>query len=80
MKNKLIAAVAAAGCLLGFQASALAQDLAEHPPLAIPSYGYPSGPGTGVYNSYGRTARCNGTYDVYNDTCYPADFQGPSHS
>lgn len=74
---KLIAALAASGCLLGLQATALAQDLAEHPPFAAPRGAYP--PGAGLYNSYSLSARCNGTYNPYNDTCYPADFRGPWH-
>jgi hypothetical protein len=76
MKNGLIVAVAAAGCILGFQVSALAQDLAEHPPFAAPSG--PSVAGT-VYNFYGPSAQCYGTYDPYNGNCYPPDFQGPWH-
>ena len=72
MKKKMIAAVAAGWCLLGFQAMALAQDLAEHPPFAPPA--------RGLYNFYGQPGACNGTYDPYSDVCYPLDFQGPSHS
>lgn len=87
MRNKVIAALAAAGCLLGFQASALAQDLAEHPPfVTTPNYGYRSGPGVGLYNysgpyNYSRPSMpCDGTYDPYSDICYPFDFHGPTHS
>jgi hypothetical protein len=76
MKAKLIAALAAGGCLLGFQASALAQDLAEHPPFAAQAYR--SAPGAGFYDFY-RSPGCYGTYDPFNDTCYPPGFQGPTH-
>jgi len=76
MKTKLIAALAAGGCLFGFQVSALAQDLAEHPPFAAPSPAYGSG---GLYNFYEPSGLCYGTYDPYNDNCYPPDFRGPWH-
>ncbi len=36
MRNGLIAAILASGCLIGFQAAALAQDLNEHPGIATP--------------------------------------------
>jgi hypothetical protein len=79
MKNKLIAALAAGGCLLGFQVSALAQSLAEHPPFAAPAPAYRPAPGARLYDFYGRQAACNGTYVPASDTCYPFDFQGPYH-
>jgi hypothetical protein len=37
MRAKLIAAIMAGGCLMGFHAAAVAQDLAEHPSVSTPS-------------------------------------------
>jgi hypothetical protein len=37
MRTKLIAAILASGCLFGFQAAAVAQDLNEHPKVTTPS-------------------------------------------
>jgi hypothetical protein len=79
MRTKLIAALAAGGCLLGLQATALAQDLAEHPPFATPSGHYRSATGARLYNYYGPSVQCDGNYNPYNDTCYPFGFQGPWH-
>jgi hypothetical protein len=37
MRTKLIAIFLAGGCLLGFQAAAMAQDMNEHPAVATPN-------------------------------------------
>jgi hypothetical protein len=37
MRRKLIAAIMASGCLLGFHTAASAQDLNEHPNVSTPS-------------------------------------------
>ena len=69
MRMKLIAALAAGGSLLGMQGSALAQNRVPYTPRA-PAHE------RALYNYY---PRCNGTFDPYSDTCYPAGFQGPWH-
>jgi hypothetical protein len=37
MRTKLIAALLAGGCLIGYQATAFAQDSAEHPKVSTPT-------------------------------------------
>lgn len=82
MRPKLMAAIIAAGCLLGCQASALAQDLAEHPPAVYPYAGtyYGQQP---LYDRYGayydRYGGQSGTFDPYNGQYYPPDFQPAWH-
>lgn len=81
MRTGFITALVASGCLLGLQASARAQNLAEHPRIVNPSahqHAYPAVPQ--YYDLYAPyPTQSGGVYDPYNDTYYPPDFRGPWH-
>lgn len=77
MRRTLIAVTIASACLVGYQASAFAQDLAEHP-LAV----YPHARtyyGQNLYDRYGAYYNQYGVFDPYNGQYYPPDFQPAWH-
>jgi hypothetical protein len=81
MRKKIIATIVSSVCLLGYQASALARDLAEHRPAAYPNVR--TYHGGHLYNQYGNQYDAyynqHGAFDPYNGQYYPPNFQPAWH-
>jgi hypothetical protein len=87
MQTKFIAAIVASGCLMGLQTLAFAEDAAAHSAGAVAirtSSHVRAHPAPQYYDQYGRdnlqgrSSQCDGTYDLYNGTCYPLDIPAPT--
>jgi hypothetical protein len=91
MHAKFTAALVAGVCLLGVQTAALAQAVSAYPQSWTGSADQSTGKtqrrtAAGYFDQYSgnsnrsqASARCDGNYDPYNDTCYSADMHTPSH-